>query len=169
VALPSTMVLRFTPEGLLPKSCHPQRGRELGSSPHTSHKRTISPEAYKHALPHKQRGRSGTFTGQYRQPLCSGDATKHPIRPDDGNRNSTAEEGLRLPTLQTRMGLSAPQRPKRDTSRTIRTWSLRHRLLPPDAVYIPLKREFEFGFPHGYGPARVGLDLIPPQNETAPF
>ena len=61
--------------------------------------------------------------------------------------------------LQQMTELGTPPWPKRDASRTVSAWPLRHRELPPDAGYIPHYR-FEQRVPHRHGPARVGLDFI---------
>ena len=148
----------LSPQRLLRSSCHPQSGRRWGRPPHRRVARPFR-VAYRSGLPWWCQGRRGTFTGQCGQPLCPGETTSHP----DGPQRPTvprAAERIRgiSPMLPQAWELGTPSRPKRDPSRTILAWPLRHRPLPDDAGCVPLRGEFEQGFPHGYGPARVGLD-----------
>jgi hypothetical protein len=60
--------------------------------------------------------------------------------------------------LQQVGALGTHARLKRDASRPVLAWPLRHRPLPDDAGYVPFPEEkFEQGFLDGYGPAQVGF------------
>ncbi len=82
-------------------------------------------------------GRSRTFTGQCCQPFCSGDSTIHPGGPHAVTKCRHAREWIRLSRLHPAWELGLPPGPKRDAPRTIFTWPLRRRSLPPDAGCIP--------------------------------
>ena len=82
-------------------------------------------------------GRSRTFTGQCRQPFCPGDSTSHSDGPSAITKYRPAGERNRFPRLRQVRELGLPPEPKRDASRTVFTWPLRRRSLPPDAGYIP--------------------------------
>ena len=92
--------------------------------------------------------------------FCSGDTTNHSDGPRVVTKYRHAKERIRLPRLQPARELGLPSEPKRDPSRTIFPWPLRHRSSPPDPGPYPLSR-FEGRFPHRLGPARVGFDFIP--------
>ena len=77
-------------------------------------------------------GRSRTFIGQRCQPFCSGDTTNHSIGPRAVTKYRHAKERNELLRLQPAWEHGLPTEPKRDTSRTVFTWPLRRRLLPPD-------------------------------------
>jgi len=85
-------------------------------------------------------GRSRTFTGQCCQPFCPGDPTNHSDGPRVVTKYRHARERIKLLRLQQVRELGLPSEPKRDTSRTIFTWPLRHRLLPPGPGSYPLSR-----------------------------
>jgi hypothetical protein len=92
--------------------------------------------------------------------FCPGDPTSHSDGPRVVTKYRHARERIKLLRLQQVRELGLPSEPKRDTSRTIFPWPLRHRLLPPGPGSYPLSR-FEGRFPHRLGPARVGFDFIP--------
>ena len=96
-----------------------------------------------HRWPEPHGGRSRTFTGQCCQPFCPGDPTSH----SDGSRVVTkyrhVKERIRLLRLRPAWGLGLPSEPNRDTSRTVFTWPLRRRSLPPDAGCVPLSGSSE--------------------------
>lgn len=82
-------------------------------------------------------GRSRTFIGQCCLPFCPGDPTNHSGGPHTVTK-SRCEGGRISPSgLHQAWELGPPSEPKRDTSRTISTWPLRRRLLPPDAGCVP--------------------------------
>jgi hypothetical protein len=88
------------------------------------------------ARPRPCRGRSRTLTGQCHWPLCPGDSTKH----SDGLHVVTKyrrQREDRPPGLPRAPELGPPSEPKRDASRTVFTWPLRRRSLPPDAGCVP--------------------------------
>ena len=85
-------------------------------------------------------GRSRTFTGQCCQPFCPGDPASHPDGPRAVTKYRHAKERIRLLRLHQTRELGLPSEPKRDTSRTIFTWPLRHRLLPSGPGSYPLSR-----------------------------
>ena len=116
--------------------------RERGQAPSSFHRIR---RAFRHGLivwRYRRRqepcgGRSRTFTGQCCQPFCPGDPTKHSDGPRVVTKYRHVKERIRLPRLHQVTELGLPSEPKRDTSRTIFTWPLRRRSLPPDAGCIP--------------------------------
>ena len=105
------------------------------------------------------RGRRGTLAGQRGRPLCPGETTSHPI---ESRRPAVSRVGNGVcgtPRCFGRLRGVAPRLgPKRGSSRTVRAWPLRQRPLPTAAGCVPFPSgRFEPGFPHGHGPARVGL------------
>jgi hypothetical protein len=155
--LPSTTDAPFAPR-LLWSSCHPRSGRRWGRPPH---RRVARPFrlAYGSGLPWCCQGRRGTFTGQCGQPLCPGEITKHPDGPQRPTVACAAEESRWTPACFSRLRSLAHRRGRNVTPPelslpgpfvSVHCWA-------PLAAYLPVG-EFEQGFPHGYGPARVGLD-----------
>ena len=114
-----------------------------GAFPVPSHRRRISPETYSSALPPPVGGRSRIFIGQCCQPFCPGDPTNHLDGPRVVTKSRHVKERIRLPGLCQATELHPPSQPKRDTSRTILTWPLRHRLLPSGAGCIPFSGSSE--------------------------
>ena len=102
-------------------------------------------------------GRRGTFTGQCGQPLCPGETTSHLV----GSQHRTVvglrgeEDDPSSARLRQAWERGLPTRPKRDPSRTILAWPLRHRPLPDDAGCVASRRggsskDFRTGTaPHG--------------------
>lgn len=84
-----------------------------------------------------RRGRSRTFIGQCCQPFCPGDPTSHPDGPRAVTKYRLAGGRIRPPRLPQAREHGLPSGLNRDTSQTIFTWPLRHRLLPPDAGCVP--------------------------------
>ncbi len=82
-------------------------------------------------------GRRGTFTGQGCQPLCAGDATKHLSDPSALTESRQTKNPFQ--SFSRVRSLAHHSRPKRDPSRTILTWHLRHHSLPSDASSVPLR------------------------------
>ena len=72
--------------------------------------------------------------------LCPGDPTSHSDGPRVVTKHRHARERIKLLRLQQVRELGLPSEPKRDTSRTVFTWPLRHRLLPPGPGSYPLSR-----------------------------
>jgi hypothetical protein len=122
-----------------------------------SHPPLISSSTYRLALPlrgRSRRGRSRTFTGQCCQPFCPGDPTGHSDGPPTVTKYRPVRERNQFPRLRQVTELSLPPEPKRDTSRTVFTWPLRRRSLPPGAGCVPSSRgsseDFRTGLdPHG--------------------
>jgi len=149
----------FRPGGLLRGSCCPRGGGRWGRRPHRRMTRPFR-HAYGSGLPWGNQGRRGTFTGQRGQPLCPGEPTTHP----DGPRFSSvasAASGRWADDRGASAGLGAWHTVRAET------WPLpNYPCLAPSSPPITGRRwlrtsprgEFEQGFPHGYGPARVGLD-----------
>ena len=81
--------------------------------------------------------RRGTFTGQGCQPLCAGDATRH--LSDPSVLTELGQRKIPFQSFSSVRSLAHHSRPKRDPSRTILTWHLRHRSLPSGASFIPLR------------------------------
>lgn len=82
-------------------------------------------------------GRSRTFTGQCCQPFCPGDPTSHSDGPHVVTKYRRMGGGISPSGLPQARGIGPPSEPKRDASRTIFTWPLRRRSLPPDAGCVP--------------------------------
>ena len=103
-----------------------------------SHPPLISSWTYRLALPLPGgSGRSRTFTGPCRQPFCPGDPTKHSDGSPIVTKHRSARERNQSSGLRQVTELGPPSEPKRDASRTIFTWPLRRRSLPPDAGCVP--------------------------------
>jgi len=104
--------------------------------------RATSALPYRPVLPARRMsaGRRGTFTGQYHQPFCPGENTKHLIRPP-GVTACLPMKGTASchpPVLHDERELGTLIRPKRVPSRAIPAWPLRRRRLPFDAGCVPL-------------------------------
>ena len=118
--------------------------RERGQAPSSLHRfrrsfrRGLIDRRYRRGLPRS--GRSRTFTGQCCRPFCPGDPASHSEGPRIITKRRPARERIRLPRLHQVRENGPPSKPKRDASRTIFTWPLRHRSLPPDAGSYPLSR-----------------------------
>ncbi len=82
-------------------------------------------------------GRSRTFTGQCCRPFCPGDSTSHPDGPRAVTKSRRVEGRISPSGLHLAWEFGPPSEPKRDASRTIFTWPLRRRSLPPDAGCVP--------------------------------
>lgn len=107
-------------------------------------------------------------------PLCPGDLANHLDGLSAVTKYRRTKELDRLPGLQQASEPGPPSRPKRDASRTIFAWPLRHPRLPGDAGCIPPSAlsarkwasiavmEFERRLPDGLGPAWVGLGFDSP-------
>lgn len=112
----------------------------LGTFLAPSHQRHVSSWTYRSALPpagFQRSGRSRTFTGQCGQPFCPGDATSHVDGSPAVTKYPPVKEWIMFPGFQQARELDPPSPPKRDTSRTISTWPLRRRSLPPDPGCVP--------------------------------
>lgn len=122
------------------KGCRPFT-REVRHLLVPSHSPLISSVTYRLALPLPAgagNGRSRTFTGQCCQPFCPGGPTSHSDGPRVVTKYQPVEERIGLLRLRPAWERGPPSEPNRDTSRTIFTWPLRHRSLPPGAGCIPL-------------------------------
>ena len=135
----SFIAIRRGGSQLLGKSCRPfarearRLPRSIASAAHFVLDLWIGVTAAAEALG----GRSRTFTGQCCQPFCPGDPTSHSDGPRVVTKYRHAKERIRLLRLHPAWELGLPSEPKRDTSRTIFTWPLRRRSLPPDAGCVP--------------------------------
>ena len=94
-----------------------------------------------------------TFAGQCCQPLCPGDAANHVDRPGIVTKSRSLKGRIGTSGLRPAWERGPPPPPKRDASRTLFTWPLRRRLLPPDAGCVPRPR------PGSSEDFRTGLDL----------
>lgn len=101
----------------------------------------VSSWTYRLALPLTTHGlpcgRSRTFIGQCCQPFCPGDPTNHSDGPHTVTKSRCGEGKINPSGLHQAWELGPPSEPNRDTSRTVSTWPLRRRSLPPDAGCIP--------------------------------
>src|SRR6185369_2423879 len=95
--------------------------------------------------PKRASERRGTFTGQCHQPLCAGDAARHPADPEGTTATLPPGDVLAggddAQCFSTARGLAHTAWPKRDPSRTVLAWPLRHRPLPSGAGCIDLLAE----------------------------
>ena len=152
------------PSPLLRKSCHPQgmsiRGTTMLRRVDESFRTSLIDSRYRPGPEGRVRTtwarKTNTVTGQGCQPLCAGDATKHLSDPlvltETGPRKNPFQSFSSL------RNLAHHSRPKRDPSRTILTWHLRHHSLPSDASFVPL-RLFDppIGKPHWTWRVRVRI------------
>jgi len=109
------------------------------------------------------RRRCETFTGQHHQPLCPGDAAKHPERSEQVTVSLDSVKGA-IATLQcfSRKGSMAPTRGRNATPPELYlsgpSVAVGH---PSTLAAYPVScspGEFEQAILHRYGPAQVGFD-----------
>ena len=150
----------------------PARER-AGLFPVSSHELCVSSVTYRSALPltgEPECGRSGTFTGQCCQPFCPGDSASHVDGPPSEPSYRSLRRLIVPPGLQAARDPGPPSPPKRDASRTVSTWPLRHRSLPRDAGCIPRRGRVRVKISERVWsrPGRIRLHRTP-FDKTAPF
>ena len=150
----------------------PARER-AGLFPVSSHELCVSSVTYRSALPltgEPECGRSGTFTGQCCQPFCPGDPASHVDGPPSEPSYRSLRRMIDPPGLQAARDPGPPSPPKRDASRTVSTWPLRHRSLPRDAGCIPRRGRVRVKISERVWsrPGRIRLHRTP-FDKTAPF
>jgi len=114
--------------------------------------------------------RSRTFTGQCCQPFCPGDPTSHSDGPRVVTKYRHAKERIKLLRLHQARELGLPSEPNRDTPRTIFTWPLRRRSLPPDAGCVPSNEvRVKISGPAWTCPGRIRFHRISFHDKISPF